>query len=92
MKYVVFKTVVNGVERELPVIFPEELVHAQVAARLERLINESGDGSAQVVAAGMIRVDSVVCTGRSETLSRNSRGSRDKKLIEEFEVTRGFAT
>jgi hypothetical protein len=90
VKYIIFRTTVAGAAREVPVMFPQELVHRQVALRLERLIREIGDGDCAVVAAGTVRVDSVVCTERSETLNVDSRGSKDKRLIESFDLLHGW--
>lgn len=90
MKYIIFRTTVAGAVRELPVIFPEELIHVEVAQRLERLILEAGNGDCTPIAAGFVRTDAVFCTGQSETLNLASRGSKDKKLIESFDVSRGW--
>lgn len=90
MKYIVWRTTVAGARRDLPVLFPDELVHKDVAESLRCLLYDLTDGEPEVVAAGFARVDSVVCTGKSETLDKASRGSADKKLIESFDLMHGW--
>lgn len=85
MKYVMFK-LPDG--RELPVLFPEALVHADVAAALRRVRELR---LAVPVAAGTAQMVCLVTCGRSETLNRESR-REDRDAITAIDYTHGHDT
>jgi hypothetical protein len=93
MKYIIFRVVDGGVERELPVLFPDALIHAQVAKVLTGLMADAHahlESMPRPIAAGQVRLDAVICTGESETLGLLSRGTKDKRLIENFDLNKGW--
>ncbi len=82
MKYIVMVRKVGGAVHELPILFPNELVHAHVARALLRLPGNPYDFLSRVAAAGEVVLDNgATCFGRSETLNIESRGDEDARLI-----------
>ncbi len=94
MKYIVLKTNINGkIVREVPIIFPKDLIHSDVAEHMMHMIivsNKHTPIHVEVVSAGFIHVDEVVCSGKSETLDIKSRKEVDDKLISEYDFQHGF--
>lgn len=78
MKYIVLATTNNGLTREFPIIFPNELVHSMVAEQLLPLVK-----GAAAVSAGEISSMGIesTCHGGSDTLKLKSRGKLDDLLI-----------
>lgn len=85
--YVVLRIADKGLERDIPIIYPDVLVHADVAAALERV---PGLEKAVPVSAGNLILDVVSCSGRSSTLKLESRGDEDKSLINSFPYFHGI--
>jgi hypothetical protein len=103
VKYIVLqvKTVNDNGEfiRELPFIFPNELVHADVATDLAAAIRSThiderrpGAVLTSVVSAGFISSLSIEggCHGASETLKIASRGKQDDDLIKTLDYMHGI--
>ncbi len=96
MKYVVVQVVrkvrnpdgTAGEETlELPVIFPKELVHKDMADMVNLAARREIDHwqSTKTVSAGFVNFDAdIICHGRSESLGMDSRRDVDAKLIEEL--------
>lgn len=80
MKYIVLEVTHGGSTRELPVIFPELLVHANVAKALATM---RGLENAKPISAGFLSSMDVspACHGASESLELKSRGKVDDNLI-----------
>lgn len=95
MKYIVLEIAdinENGdrMEREIPVIFPNSLVHRDVAESTTRLLRrQQPDGRMRIikaVAAGFISSMAIgdgktQCHGESESLNLKSREQEDDRLI-----------
>jgi hypothetical protein len=86
MKYVVMKVrIKGGMDMELPVVFPNSLVHKDMADALRMVIHESLDNvvHTEPVSAGEVSLfgTGLNCSGYSETLNLHSRGSRDSTLL-----------
>lgn len=81
MKYIVLQGTKGSMTLELPIIFPNHLVHADVAGvLLDSEILPPGKWS--VVSAGEFTPSAVhICCGHSETLNIGSRGTVDELLI-----------
>lgn len=93
MKYIVMQVPVKGMKgvvREMPIIFPEALTHALVAAALERHCPEL-KGSRPVSAGFISSLDvRAACHGKSESLGNlQSRGQVDDQLICTVDYTHG---
>jgi hypothetical protein len=88
MKYVMFRAKIGAVHRLVPVIFPEFMVHKDVAHHMLRNI-DLRRGGAEVVSAGKIELNGVTCYDRSETLGVESR-PRDGQVIEMYGVLFGI--
>jgi len=84
-KYVMFE--VDG--RKCPVIFPNELIHEDVARMLYGLVQQAYNGPAMPVSAGFISALQVISTdGRSEMLNMDSEPG-DAKVINSLPYTNG---
>lgn len=86
MKYIVLACrMTNDATLELPVVFPNNLVHREVADALVPCVQKHFPGKAvTVVSAGEISstvFGSDMCHGRSDTLNMNSRGAEDDALL-----------
>lgn len=83
MKYIMFQA--GDLKYKLPVIFPDTLVHEDVAEALLPLL----PGGAKVISAGECTVMGQ-CSGRSETLKVASRGDKDSAVVNTFNYTHGL--
>lgn len=89
MKYIVLKVEHGGVVREVPIIFPEFLVHANVSAALLEHCSELKDGTP--IAAGefsSLDIDAD-CHGKSISLKVESRRLVDSQLINMYDYNHG---
>ncbi len=85
--YIVFSVPSGDMRREVPIIYPDFLVHSHVAEALQKV---PGMENCSVMSAGSILVDALSCTGRSNTLDADSRGATDEKLINMFHYFHGL--
>lgn len=88
MKYVLVKAG-HPLNREVPIIFPSLMVHAQVAEVLGWLLQtHHGVTEWQVVSAGDVAFDRALCGGMSETLKVSSL-PEDAAVIETYDYSNG---
>lgn len=87
MKYVVFRRYGGGDPQDIPIIFPDFLTHSHVAHAILKAILALGNAS--IVSAGTCDVVCLSCTGRSETLSVESR-AEDRTMINCYDYSRGL--
>ena len=85
-KYVMLEIDNGAFKRRLPIIFPDILVHADVAAAVQSLPMM---GEAKPIAAGSIDLMAAACHGRSSTLNV-SAGETDAELINTFPYFHGM--
>lgn len=85
-KYVMLEMPCGGVRRRIPIIFPDILVHADVAAAVQSLPMM---GEAKPIAAGSIDLMAAECHGKSTTLNV-SAGETDAELINTFPYFHGI--
>ncbi len=94
MKYVMFETTPqnDGEPRFIPVIFPKELVHAEVAAAIGHVLKRQGVGPFCVRSAGEVTLSlddgAVRCGGESETLKAKSHAD-DADIIQMHDYCHG---
>lgn len=86
MKYVVIGvTMEAGNKLELPIIFPDILVHKEVAEQMRRVMRKtfSKMQSAEAVSAGFCNSAGLEpdCHGKSDSIGMPSRGRVDDALI-----------
>lgn len=86
-KYVMLEMPCGGVKRRVPIIFPDILVHADVAAAVQKLPMM---GEAQPVSAGDIDLLASNCHGKSSTLNLQSCGDDDAETINAFPYFHGI--
>ena len=85
MKYIVFRTL-DG-RQEIPIIFPNTMVHLEVAQALVKLV-----GTSRVVAAGefsSLDIDAT-CHGSSTTIGIKSREKQDSLMIGNYDYHFGM--
>lgn len=95
MKYIVIATKLGGMERELPFIFPDAIVHARMFQYMShQMTMHHGCNSVTCVAAGFLSSVGVgalgQCYGNSESLGIKSRGEEDDKLMMTLDYTHGI--
>lgn len=95
-KYVMFELAMNSrddsVKFKFPVIFPDKMVHRQVAECLMPLMRMHGQGGARVVSAGSIEhLEADGLGGESETLGIESDPD-DEATINGYSYFHGVAT
>lgn len=89
-------TVIRVGNNELPIIFPDCLIHSLIADSFKRYFNKEADEISgpmrqyRVVSAGSVELDPTFCYGKSETLKLESRGVMDTELIEMFPYLHGI--
>ncbi|OCJ46351.1 hypothetical protein [Serratia sp. 14-2641] len=90
MKYIMLR-VDKPMAREIPIIFPDNLVHADVANAMRMLVAYPGMANATVVSAGYCNLNlSVECHGKSTTLNVSSRETDDNIVINTYDYTHGL--
>ena len=87
--YIVFRTGENqsGTAREFPIVYPDLLVHEDVAIAMKTLPSLK---DATVVSAGSMDLSTGQCWGRSSTLKIESRGEEDRQLINSYPYFHGI--
>lgn len=86
-KYVMLEIDNGAFKRRLPIIFPDILVHADVAAAIQQI---QGMAEAKPVSAGSIDLFAEACHGKSTTLNVASNWEGDAKLINTFPYFHGI--
>lgn len=88
LKYIVMRVR----DREWPIIFPDAMVHKDVAETVRWHLMRHHDQDCRVVSAGSFTCFGGVirCGGESETLKIKSRGKTDVKLIALFDYNHGL--
>lgn len=81
--------------REVPILFPEYLVHATMAKSIGRaiMLEDKSVVSVRPVAAGFfssLGLATVQCYGKSDTLDLASRGDEDVNLMKMFDYLHGL--
>lgn len=85
MKYLILRT---EDDRLVPIIFPNFLVHSEVAKYLGHMLNRVHDWKNEPASAGDIHFSDVTCSGKSETLKLVSNPA-DADLIESYDYNHG---
>lgn len=84
MKYIMFLTEVAGIQRKVPIIFPDFLVHIEVAKAMKDLI-----GSSKIASAGDVELDVRSVHGKSTTIGISSK-TEDKEIISMYNYFQGM--
>lgn len=91
MKYIVLRTEVGGLSRDIPVIFPDMMVHSIVADSFITACRlHWAKMKISILSAGEYSVMSKECFGKSESLHVESRGEEDTRLIKMYDYTHGL--
>lgn len=93
MKYVMFKVEAKNMpDRFVPVVFPEHMVHKDVADRIARAVFDGYNARVVTpVAAGFVEINEAICTGESETLGLQSMLRLDGRVIEQHDYLHGIS-
>ena len=83
MKYVIVEATKpdSSLKVELPLVFSNFMVHADMAEALSKVLLEKHGFESKPVAAGEYNIISGSCHGRSTTLNLASRGNVDEQVI-----------
>jgi hypothetical protein len=90
-----FKYIVLEIDRKsagrqrLPLIFPDVLVHDEVAAVI-RVLPLFDANQTRVVSAGLITLEAIYCGGGSETLRIEESDPDDRLLVNSFPYFHGI--
>lgn len=94
MKYVMLEVVPKGADAvafKLPIMFPDKLVHRDVALAIRDVAKSTFKGAkVTIVSAGDAYLDDVKCSGKSESLDLTSRGERDSNVINWIDYRHGI--
>ncbi len=63
MKYIIFEKEINGLKHKIPIIFPNSLVHLDIAKALIPIV-----GTKRIVGAREINLGVISCHGESSTI------------------------
>lgn len=77
MKYIMFKQQMDDIDKLIPIIFPNDLVHEDVAKALQQSVLED----CSIVSAGIINPLNLKAEGGSETLNIESNPEIDSHVI-----------
>lgn len=91
-KYIMFENTIGDLKLLFPVIFPDKMVHSEVAAVLRHCQPGWHKGGVIPVSAGSIGILEVEnsCYGESETLKLKSLGKKDADIINNFNYCHGI--
>ncbi len=81
-KYIIAEVKFGQMTRQMPFVFPKEMVHQDVAEHVENICADHLWKMVGVISAGDISLDGVFCSGRSVTCGVKSREDTDNKLFE----------
>lgn len=84
MKYIIYEKKILGMIQKIPIIFPNQLVHLDVAKALTKVI-----GSSRIVGAGDCYIKVSGVGGKSTTIGIKSKKG-DEELINTFEYFYGM--
>lgn len=88
MKYIMLRVKLGDIERDVPIIFPDALVHE----RVEKIMTQLPELSLAVpVSAGFVDVTDAEVFGKSETLKMSAR-RQDGRIIRTYDYTHGIIT
>ncbi len=86
-----FKITASGFDRHVPIIFPSQIVHSDIANEITDLLEAKYKAeNIEVVSAGECNVTSTGCSGNSETLEKISRGDEDRNVINTMDYFHGM--
>jgi hypothetical protein len=85
VKYVILSKVEGSLLRKVPIIFPNALVHADVAGAVLKTLPEGYS----VFSAGEITLDVLACSGKSDTLKVKSHIG-DRQTIDMIDYMHGI--
>ncbi len=77
MKYIMFKQQMDDIDKLIPIIFPNDLVHEDVAKALQQSVLED----CSIASAGFINPLNLKAEGGSETLNIESNPEIDSHVI-----------
>ena len=89
MKYIIFTKLIGDLPQEIPILFPNELVHLEVAKALVKVV-----GTSKIVAAGefnSMQINSEGFHGKSVSIGIKSRGPRDGVMISLVDYLKGIS-
>lgn len=89
-KYIMFR-VTDPIPRDIPVIFPDFLVHDQVFHAL-RAMEGNQLQTAMPIAAGSMQLLDVECFGKSTTLNVVSRKTLDENIVLSYPYLHGLVS
>ena len=89
MKYIMFKVSTGTIERLVPMIFPNECVHAIMAVSFAHACEQHGWKVEGVASAGDVNITAEDCSGRSTTLNVDAQ-SEDAKVITTYDYLHGM--
>lgn len=84
MKYIMLKT--DNIL--VPIIFPDFMVHSQVAKYMQHMLVRVHEMESEVRSAGNIQMDEVTCHGGSETLNKQFH-PKDSDIINTYDYAHG---
>lgn len=79
-----FEKEINGLKRKIPIIFPNELVHLEVAKALSKHVETS-----KIVGAGDISIGVLTIGGESTTIKIKSKKG-DDIIINNYDYSNGL--
>lgn len=89
MKYIMLKVDLPEIAKLVPIIFPDFMVHEDVAAVIGVVLEDRHKLTATVHSAGDITFEYPMCSGRSETLGLDASNS-DSAIISTYDYFGGL--
>lgn len=94
MKYINIRVqfIKGGLVKLMPIIFPDELIHADMAkVMVKHVCDQYKEGVVvTVLSAGEYRSIDGACTGGSESLKLSARTVEDERLIKGYDYFHGI--
>lgn len=89
MKYIMLETQLQHVRCRVPIIFPDFMVHEDIARLFHNFLRHRHEMFSTVVSAGDINLGQVGCSGESETLKLQS-SNEDNSTINSYDYFHGI--
>ncbi len=93
MKYIIFKVEGEQLDRRIPIVFPNFMVHSLVFKYMRHMLRVEHKCHVEAVSAGEIvgfLTSDLSCGGESETLNLKSRGDEDAEIIKGYDYFAGL--
>lgn len=90
LKYIMLELKIGQVVSHLPIIFPNLMVHSEVAKYIQQMLFDVHKFDTKVHSAGEVTIECISCHGGSSTLNKDADLTLDRETIDMFDYFHGI--